>query len=755
MSDLDNAINSINASAAKAENTATFLDDMSTFDDQSSVTNPNNGQTVASIPKQVKDRTDELFTAAESDINQAVSDAEQSATDAQDAADSIGRYQGLWPDSGGSADKGDTYQTQVSGTPTGQYFTALQNTTVDPVGDDANWREVARNQKIQTAGGDSLDIIVQAPESTGLPCLVRMTSNSSNGMTFNGKPLKVLDIYATEESQWTHSGYDSAAKDKPKTDVYRSVYQNVLSADVTYVFVYHESGDFWEVLVDKIYKHAFIPCGSGKEITELQDAFGFVAQFSLSKAMDPLFQNVNANTEFYPNKPQISISIPAGTSEAPVISVMNKAVRAGEHNLNGVEVINEGRYDNNTDPETAIIDMSGVPLGADDLACFNLWKSDLGEVHGVTFRYWGDFDFSNQGVIRYQRSEARFKACIIDVENCTFTGLPGGVSALYHDRFIEGFGITIKCPTGTNRLIALNTQRSPIGSVTVTGNPYIFARVGGDVTFENVDIQGNPTFLLTNREPASVSFIGTSTIGAGTLRETSAQIPQLSLYISTGTTVNNLTVIPDKHYVYDNAYEHLTEALRIAHKTGLGTVEFLNQSGSAAAKVGKIQSQASGLDMSGDGATGHWSIDGGGTLYPITDNSYRIGFAGKRVTDLYIVNNPTVGSDVRIKTDRSSIPQALCDFVMGVEIEQYKLIGGDSGRYHYGIVITEDFLDRLNLVYSVDECAALCHSVFTDDKGDPINMTVGTVELGDLWQVRYAEWQNIMLEAMRRKIMSI
>ena len=148
MSDLDNAINSINASAAKAEKTATFLDDMSTFDNQSSVTNPNNGQTVASIPKQVKDRTDELFTAAESDINQAVADAEQSATDAQDAADSIGRYQGLWPDFGGSANKGDTYQTQVSGMPTGQYFTALQSTTVDPVGDDINWREVVSGSSV-------------------------------------------------------------------------------------------------------------------------------------------------------------------------------------------------------------------------------------------------------------------------------------------------------------------------------------------------------------------------------------------------------------------------------------------------------------------------------------------------------------------------------------------------------------------------------------------------------------------------------
>ncbi len=57
-------------------------------------------------------------------------------------------YQGLWPGTGGSANKGDTYQTQVSGTPTGQYFTALQNTTIDPVGDNVNWREVVSNQSI-------------------------------------------------------------------------------------------------------------------------------------------------------------------------------------------------------------------------------------------------------------------------------------------------------------------------------------------------------------------------------------------------------------------------------------------------------------------------------------------------------------------------------------------------------------------------------------------------------------------------------
>lgn len=54
----------------------------------------------------------------------------------------IPMYKGLWPDTDGSADEGDTYQTQTDGTPTGLYFTALQNTSVDPVNDNVNWRAI-------------------------------------------------------------------------------------------------------------------------------------------------------------------------------------------------------------------------------------------------------------------------------------------------------------------------------------------------------------------------------------------------------------------------------------------------------------------------------------------------------------------------------------------------------------------------------------------------------------------------------------
>ncbi len=78
-------------------------------------------------------------SAAEAAASASASAASASAAE---AAVSGLDYQGLWPDSGGSANKGDTYQTQVSGTPTGQYFTALQNTTVAPASDDINWRGV-------------------------------------------------------------------------------------------------------------------------------------------------------------------------------------------------------------------------------------------------------------------------------------------------------------------------------------------------------------------------------------------------------------------------------------------------------------------------------------------------------------------------------------------------------------------------------------------------------------------------------------
>jgi hypothetical protein len=81
-------------------------------------------------------------------IHNTVDDPKSNAQFSDDIRTISGEYRGLWPGAGGSANKGDTYQTQVGGTGTGQYFTALQNTTADPVGDDANWRSAVSAESL-------------------------------------------------------------------------------------------------------------------------------------------------------------------------------------------------------------------------------------------------------------------------------------------------------------------------------------------------------------------------------------------------------------------------------------------------------------------------------------------------------------------------------------------------------------------------------------------------------------------------------
>ena len=100
------------------------------------VANPDGSQTQTEFTQNMFDQLSyeaQLATQLDATIdemNQAVTDVENnaaaasaSATSAEASASTAG-YQGLWPDTGGSAEKGDIYQTQVGGTPTGEYYTA-------------------------------------------------------------------------------------------------------------------------------------------------------------------------------------------------------------------------------------------------------------------------------------------------------------------------------------------------------------------------------------------------------------------------------------------------------------------------------------------------------------------------------------------------------------------------------------------------------------------------------------------------------
>lgn len=76
------------------------------------------------------------------EIHNTVEDPKSNAQFSDEIRTIAGEYRGLWPDTGGSANKGDTFKTQSAGLGTEQFFTALKNTTSDPVGDDVNWREI-------------------------------------------------------------------------------------------------------------------------------------------------------------------------------------------------------------------------------------------------------------------------------------------------------------------------------------------------------------------------------------------------------------------------------------------------------------------------------------------------------------------------------------------------------------------------------------------------------------------------------------
>lgn len=116
------------------------------------VANPDGSQTQTEFTQNMFDQLSyEAQLATELDatidgMNNAVDEVEANAVSAQNSANAAeaaaasAGYQGLWPDTGGSALKGEIWQTQVVGTPTGEYYTALQNTSVDPVGDNVNWK---------------------------------------------------------------------------------------------------------------------------------------------------------------------------------------------------------------------------------------------------------------------------------------------------------------------------------------------------------------------------------------------------------------------------------------------------------------------------------------------------------------------------------------------------------------------------------------------------------------------------------------
>jgi hypothetical protein len=583
---------------------------------------------------------------------------------------------------------------------------------------------------------------------------VKMNENSAEGMTLNGTAVKILDIYNTEQSQWTIVNGGDASKDQPKTNVYRKVYENMLSEDVEYEFRYLPALGFYEVLVIKLYKHVFIGTGNGAEIAELQDVFGFISQFDRGTAMDPIFMRVDAGTDYYPNKAQISITLPSGTvagGSTPVVSQFAKQVRVGENSMNGIEIINETRYRTNEPASLCIAEYTGT-LGADDLAFVNIWKTDLGEVKKIRFKYAGTFTANSQSVIRFNRSYARMKDCEVDVSGATVAGGVTAVSAVYWDGENECFNNKVICNGSTEQdLAAYYCGQVPSVSpgLMIEGRPRFAFRLNGPLTVSNCQITDPVSFLVdVFGSGAHLTLTGGSTdlsgvvdIGnyngypvgittASGLTTFTALAPYVGKTFTFGEQVGiSSTILPQ--FIVD----HPTSAARMAFAVG-GTI--------TGGGVGHYAS-TNGIELSGDNSTRHMKITSTGDCEAGSDNVYSMGTVGKRWSVVFAGTGTINTSDERQKQDIANLDsseQAVASRLKGL-IKKFKFkdaaeAKGDDARIHVG-VIAQDVKAAFEAEgLDAHHYGVFCSDTWTDDDG------VEQTRLG----VRYEELYGFIISTL-------
>lgn len=621
---------------------------------------------------------------------------------------------------------------------------------------------ISSTETFETTGGrDSFSLGYNI--SPGVEVKVKFSENSLQGSTLNGKDIKVLDIYNTEQSQWTINSGQDASKDLPKNKIYRTISEGMISEDVSYPIYFDESLDFWVIKVVKLYKHTFIKCGNGQEITELQDAFGYISQFDKGVAMDPTFLQSSANTDFYPNKAQISITLPAGTAVSPVTSVFTKFIRIGENDLNGVEIINDTRYSSNQPPEACVAEYGGS-LDSDNLAFLTVWKSNLGEVRGITWKFTGEFDGDNQGVVRYQRTESRFKNCIIDVSSATFSSPSlNNVVGFYCDRPMENFGNKFIGPAADQPISAIDVAGGLTGDWEVSGRPKFVISHRLDVIAAGINVTGNPENMFFPKGQTSVYLSGSSSnINATNLNFQS--IP-FDLYME-----NNVTVVPSQWQRYKNVWTQIgrqfivesTQNSQIIAQTPDGSAARFGvaPNGSVNAGVGNYASTNS-LEFSGDGSTRHWQITSPGVLQPGADNTYAFGSAGRRPTELFAVTDVINTSDANLKTELREMSES--EYNVGIELADnigvYQWLDmvkkkGDGAREHVGLtvqyaisVMEKHGLDPFKKAFiCFDEWEDLTESVMID--GEEI---VTFTPSGQRYSFRYTQLAMLMISAISKR----
>lgn len=188
-----------------------------------------------------------------------------------------------------------------------------------------------------------------------------------------------------------------------------------------------------------------------------------------------------------------------------------------------------------------------------------------------------------------------------------------------------------------------------------------------------------------------------------------------------------------------------------------GTVQLLNGLGTVAGTMNLSSATSAGYAveinsnaaMRIQAASGNLYLQGGGGAFltlgtqvycgdnfaPSGDGYYSCGTAGYRWTDIYSQNAEIQTSDINDKTDVETLPQKYLDMMDNITPLRYKLIDGQSGRYHVGFSAQD--VEQAMAAAGVD---SMEFGGFVKDKD---------AEGNDIYMLRYGEFIAILWAKIR------
>lgn len=135
-----------------------------------------------------------------------------------------------------------------------------------------------------------------------------------------------------------------------------------------------------------------------------------------------------------------------------------------------------------------------------------------------------------------------------------------------------------------------------------------------------------------------------------------------------------------------------------------------------------------------------------------TDGHLWLGTANYRWRGIYSASNVNVSSDRRLKKDIEYIPyEDSIAFIKTLRPAQYKLLDGDSGRTHRGLIaqdVEESIIKTLNK--SSLDFAGYCKSPIYETTIDEDGNEVATDQIKDyVYSLRYDEFESDMINVLK------